>query len=425
MQHPLNQPLENEAVSYLPQGAVYIEQGKVKWCGQRDWLSEQMPEALADDVEVCDHQTQLILPGFVDCHIHYPQTEMIAAYGNQLLEWLETYTFPTEQKFADPAHATAIAQRFLHELLRNGTTTALVFGSVHKTSVDCFFEQALALNLRMLCGKVMMDRHAPDALTDTPESSYADSKALIERWHEKGRLHYAVTPRFAPTSTPEQLAMAARLLKEYPSTYLHTHLSENLNEIDWVLSLFPEAKHYLDVYDQAGLVKERSVFAHGIHLCDDECQRLGEADASVAHCPTSNLFLGSGLFPLSTLEKAGVTVGMGTDVGAGTSFSMLQTLGEGYKVQQLRGERLSPFKALYLATLGGAKALKLEQAIGQIAKGYEADLVVLDVAGTDFMAFRDGFNQTLMERLFVLNTLGDDRAVAATYIMGEVYKGEA
>ncbi len=294
-----------------------------------------------------------------------------------------------------------------------------MFGSVHAVSVDAFFEAAEALNLRMIAGKVMMDRNAPDYLTDTPASSYAESKALIERWHGKGRLHYAVTPRFAPTSSPEQLRLAGQLLREYPGLYLHTHLAENLDEIDWVKALFPEQEGYLDVYDHFQLLGERSVFAHGVHLCDAECQRLAETGSAIAHCPTSNLFLGSGLFNLRQAEQFKVNVGLGTDVGAGTSFSMLQTLNEAYKVQQLQKNRLNPFKSLYLATLGGARALRLEDRIGSFAAGNDADFVVLDYHATPLLSYRLQQSRTLADRLFVLLTLGDDRTVQQTFAAGQ------
>jgi guanine deaminase len=369
-------------------------------------------------VELSEYRDALITPGFIDSHIHYPQTGMIASYGEQLLDWLNTYTFPTERQFEDKAHAADVAGIFLKELLRNGTTTALVFGSVHRQSVDAFFEAAEALNLRMIAGKVLMDRNAPDYLTDTAESGYAESKALIERWHGKGRLHYAVTPRFAPTSSPEQLSLAGKLLGEYPDLYMHTHLSENRQEIEWVKQLFPERSGYLDVYDHYQLIGPRAVFAHGVHLCDDECQRLAETGSAVAFCPTSNLFLGSGLFDLAKLERHGVRVGLGTDVGAGTSFSQLQSLNEAYKIMQLQGKKLDPFKSLYLATLGGAQALYLDDKIGNFECGKDADFVVLDYKATPLIDYRLQQATSLAEKLFALCMLGDDRAIKQTFAAG-------
>jgi len=364
------------------------------------------------------HEDALILPGFIDTHIHLPQMEMVGAHGEQLLEWLEKYVFPAEAKFADPAYASDISERFLDELLRNGTTTALVFGSVHAASVDAFFSACERRNLRMIAGKAMMDRHCPDSVCDSAESSYRDSKRLIERWHGRGRLRYAVTPRFAPTSSPAQLSRAGQLLREHPGVYLHTHMSENLDEVAWVERLFPEAAHYLDTYDEAGLLGKRSVFAHCIHLNDDEWARLAQSRSNVAFCPTSNLFLGSGLFPLSCARRHGVSVGLGTDIGGGTSFSLLQTLNEAYKVLQLRGEHLSPFKAFYLATLGGAEALDLSDTVGNFTPGKEADFVIIDTVSTPLLAFRIPHCRDLGEMLFVLSTLGDDRAVRQTWSGG-------
>ncbi len=400
---------------YFEDGLLVVADGKVAQIGH---AAELLP-TLAAGTEVVEYPNALITPGFVDTHIHYPQTGMIASYGEQLLDWLDTYTFPTERAFADKAHAGEVAEVFLNELLRNGTTTALVFGSVHKESVDAFFEACEKRNLRMIAGKVLMDRNAPDYLTDTAETGYADSKELIERWHGKGRLHYAVTPRFAPTSTPEQLALAGQLFKEYPDLYMHTHLSENRKEIEWVRELFPERQGYLDVYDHHGLIGARSVFAHGVHLCDEECQRLGETGSAVAFCPTSNLFLGSGLFDLEKVEDFGVRVGLGTDVGAGTSFSQLQSLNEAYKVMQLQGKKLDPFKSLYLATLGGARALYLDDRIGNLQPGKDADFVVLDYQATPLIDYRLRQARTLEEKLFALTILGDDRAVKETFAAGE------
>jgi guanine deaminase len=403
-----------QSYEYFEDGVLVVDNGQVTKIGH---AKDVLPTLKG--VDVIEYRDALITPGFIDTHIHYPQTGMIAAYGEQLLDWLNTYTFPTEKQFADPAHAADVAQIFLKELLRNGTTTALVFASVHKQSVDAFFEASQALNLRMIAGKVMMDRNAPDYLTDTAQSSYDDSKELIERWHGKARLHYAVTPRFAPTSTPEQLAAAGKLLAEYDDLYMHTHLSENVDEIAWVKSLFPEQKGYLDVYDHFQLLSERSMFAHGVHLCDEECQRLAETGSAVSHCPTSNLFLGSGLFNLKQAEQFKVNVGLGTDVGAGTSFSMLQTLNEAYKVQQLQRNKLSPFKSLFLATLGGAQALRLDDKIGSFAQGNDADFIVLDYHATPLLSYRLQQAKNLEEKLFVLMTIGDDRAVQETFAAGQ------
>ncbi|MDH0745407.1 guanine deaminase [Pseudomonas sp. GD03842] len=415
--HSLADPAQvgiEASYEYFDDGLMVVENGTITAVGHAD----ELLGTLAKDVEVVTYTDALITAGFVDTHIHLPQTGMVGSYGEQLLDWLNTYVFPVERQFADPAHAAQVSDIFIKELLRNGTTTALVFGSRHKESVDAFFTAAEKLNLRMIAGKVMMDRNAPDYLVDTAESSYLDSKALIERWHGKGRLHYAVTPRFAPTSTPEQLQLAGQLLGEYPDLYLQTHISENLKEVEWVKALFPERKNYLDVYDHFKLLGERSVFAHGVHLCEQECQRLAETGSAIAFCPTSNFFLGSGLFNLPMAEKHKVNVGLGTDVGGGTSFSLLQTLNEAYKVMQLQGAKLSPFKSLYLATLGGARALRLEDRIGNLQEGSEADFVVLDFNATPLLSYRMKQATSIEEKLFVLMTLGDDRTVSETYSAG-------
>jgi guanine deaminase len=406
-----------QAYQYFEDGLLVIDQstGCVAQCGD----ANELLSSLHSDVAVEDHRGQLIMPGFVDTHIHYPQTEMIAAFGEKLLEWLETYTFPVESKFSDPVYARGIADRFLDELLRAGTTTALVFGTVHKESVDAFFEACEVRNLRMVAGKVMMDRNAPEYLVDTPESSFTDTQALIDKWHNRGRARYAVTPRFAPTSTSAQLKKAGELLENNPGVYMHTHLSENLDEVAWVKELFPECDGYLDTYDQAGLLGRRSVFAHCLHLTDGEWDRMAESQSNIAFCPTSNLFLGSGLFPLSRAVEADVRVGMGTDVGGGSSFSILQTLNEAYKVLQLRNETLTPFKGFYLATLGGAQVLDMSDVIGNFESGKEADFLIIDKAATPLLEFRMSHCRDLFEQLFVLSMLGDDRVIKATYAAGQ------
>jgi len=411
---PKDVGLEN-SYQFFDDGMIVVEDGHIIDIGETETVIARQP----NDLKITEYEDKLITSGFIDTHIHYPQTGMIASYGEQLLDWLENYTFPEERRFKNPIYALKVARLFFDELASNGTTTALVFGTVHKESVDVFFGEAERRNLRMIAGKVLMDRNAPDYLTDTPESGYQASKELIERWHNRGRLLYAVTPRFAPTSTPEQLATVGKLLEEYPDVYMHTHLSENKKEIEWVLDLFPERDSYLDVYDHYGLLHKRSVFAHGIHLSDCECQRLADTESAIAFCPTSNLFLGSGLFKLPKLEEYGVRIGMGTDVGAGTSFSILQTMSEAYKIMQLQQEKLHPLKSLFLATLGGARSLHLEDKIGNLEVGKEADFVVLDLHATQLMRFRMNQAKTLEEKLFVLMSLGDDRTVCETFIYGE------
>lgn len=418
--------ISQEALHHYADGVVYVKDGYILESGDFAALKARYP--LAD---IVDYRGHIITPGFIDTHVHYPQTEMIGAYGAQLLDWLSRYTFPTEEKFANKAYAEQVADRFLSLMVDNGTTTALVFATVYPVSVDAFFEQAQKRNMRMISGKVLMDRNAPDALQDTPESAYADSKALIKKWHHKGRLSYAVTPRFAPTSTDAELDTAARLLQEYPDVYLHTHLAENKQESAWVHRLFPQDRSYLGVYERHGLVTKRSIFAHSIHLDDIDYAMLQHHDSAVAFCPSSNLFLGSGLFNLDAAHQHNIKVGMGTDIGAGTSFSMLTTMNNAYKVTQLRKaytenpdevKALSPQENLYLATLGGARALSLDDKIGSFTQGKEADFVVLDPKSTSVMAQRITSASSLDDKLFALEILGDDRAVSHTYVMGKKLK---
>lgn len=404
-----------DQVRYIEDGVLIAEQGQILWFGTWNDAQPHLPA----NVEVQHYPEQLIIPGMIDTHIHFPQTEMVGAYGEQLLSWLNTYTFPTEIQFKDKTYASEIAKFFVNELLKNGTTTALVFCTVHPESVDALFEAAEKHQMRLIAGKVMMDRHAPEALCDSADSSYDDSKALIEKWHGQGRALYAITPRFAPTSTPEQLERAGQLKAEYPDVYVHTHLSENKDEIAWVKDLFPAQKGYLDVYHHYGLTGQRSVFAHCVHLEDKEWQCMHETDSAIAFCPTSNLFLGSGLFPLKKIWQQQVKVGLGTDIGAGTSFSLLQTVNEAYKVQQLQGDKLSAFESLYHATLGGAKALDLDDKLGNFNVGKEADFVVLNLKPTVLQQLRQSRAKSLEDSLFALFTMGDDRNIEATYIYGQ------
>jgi guanine deaminase len=399
------------AVRHFADGLLVVEDGIVLACGAFDAL-----EAQFGAVECERFPGGLIVPGFVDAHVHYPQTERIASHGEQLLHWLDRHIFPAEQAFADPAHADAIASFFLDELLRNGTTSALVFATVHAASVDALFAAALERGMRIVTGKVLMDL-GPPGLRDSVAEGRAENEALIARWRGRGRLGYAVTPRFALTSSAAQLADAGRLLSEHPEVLLHTHLSENLGEIAAVGERFADARDYLDCYDRFGLVGPRSVFAHCIHMDDPALARMAEAGAGVAFCPTSNLFLGSGLFDLARADAHGVRVGIGTDIGAGTSFSILHTLGEAYKVCQLRGSSLDPFRALHLATAGRARVMGIADRVGGLAPGQEADFVVLDCAATPLLARRTA-GATLFDRLFALQVLGDDRAIAFTYVAG-------
>lgn len=404
----------SEQLRYIEDGVLISENGIIQWFGPWQQAQEQLQQ-----LHVEHYPEQLILPGFIDTHIHYPQTEMLGAYGEQLLEWLNTYTFPTEIQFSDADYAKKIAEFFIQELLKNGTTTALVFCSVHPQSVDALFEASARRNMRLIAGKVLMDRHAPAELCDTAETAYTDSKSLIEKWHGNGRQLYAITPRFAPTSTPEQLAQAGKLKAEYPDVYVHTHLSENHSEIEWVKSLFPERKNYLDVYHHYGLTGSRSVFAHCVHLEQQEWQCLHDTDSAIAYCPSSNFFLGSGLFPLNQTWQRQVKVGLGTDVGAGTSFSQFSTLNQAYKMQQLQGASLSAAEALYHVTLGAAKALNLEDKLGNFNIGKEADFIVCDLKATPLQALRQQGSQSIEDALFALMMMGDDRNILASYVYGE------
>lgn len=403
------------ALETFEDGVLLLDEGRVAALGP---AAELLPQ-LGESVQRIEHSDEILVPGFIDTHLHFPQCDIIASHGTQLLEWLNTYTFPSELRFGDAAIADETARFFCDQLLLNGTTTAMVFGSVHAQSAESLFAEAKRRKLRMIAGKVMMDRHAPEGLCDTPESSYRDSAALIERWHGVDRLAYAVTPRFAPTSSPEQLQLASQLLKAYPDLYMQTHVSENTDEVAWVKTLFPDRKNYLDVYDHYGLLGPRSVFAHAIYLTEPEWQRLADTQSNVSHCPTSNLFIGSGLFPLQEASKHSVGVGIGTDMGGGDSFSQLRTINEAYKVQQLLGHNLSPEHMLYQLTLGGAASLCLDDKIGNFAIGKEADFVCLNTRATALIERRLSHAQTFSEALFALMMLGDDRAIAQTYVLGE------
>jgi len=403
-----------EAVSYFEDGLLVVEDGLVAELGEAGALME----SLAGDTRIEDLSGKLIVPGLIDCHVHYPQLDVIASYGEELLDWLHRYAFPCEMRFADAAYAREVAALFVDELLKNGTTTALVFGTVHAHSADAVFEVAAAKNMRLIAGKVLMDRNCPEELRDDALTGYEHSRQLIDRWHGKGRLGYAITPRFALTSSEAQLEAAGRLAAEYPDVWVHTHLAENLDEVEQISRLFPWSSSYLDVYHRFGLVRERSVFAHCLHLRDEECRLMARSGAAAAHCPTSNMFLGSGLFDLRRLRELQIRVGLGTDVGGGTSLSLLKTMREAYKVLHLQQQALPPGRALYLATLGAAEALYLDDRIGNFEAGKEADFVVLDPQGTSISAHRTGLAASIGELLFALIVLGDDRNVAATYLQG-------
>jgi guanine deaminase len=404
------------AVAHNEDGAVVVSGGKIAAVGPAKETLARYP-----GVEVTAYPGHLIMAGFIDSHVHYPQLGIIASYGEQLLEWLNRYTFPTECKFADETFARATAEAFLEANLANGVTTASVYCTTHPQSVDAFFEAATARNMRMAAGKVMMDRNAPEQLCDTPERGYRESKELIERWHGKGRLTYVVTPRFAPTSTPAQLEAAGTLWQEYRTTLMQTHISESVYEIEWVKELYPDAPDYLGVYEKYGLIGPGSNFGHAIHLTEREIMRLTETGSGVSHCPTSNTFIGSGLFDMQSLRDCHnpITVGLATDIGGGSSMSMFATMKACYEICQLQGYSLHPAKAFYLATLGSANVLRMGDKVGNLAPGFEADMIVLDLKSKPLIEHRMRTVRDLWETLFVQMILADERAVIATYVAGE------
>lgn len=406
--------LDAQATHWHEDGVLLVEQGRVLACGDYAMLQAQLPA----DTVLHDLRGKLITPGFIDTHLHYPQTDIIASPAPALLPWLDTYTFPCERRFDDPLHATEVARFFIDQLLRCGTTTAMVYCTVHPASVDAFFSASAARNLRMVAGKVMMDRHCPDFLRDTAESGARDSEVLIQRWHGQGRQLYALTPRFAPTSSEAQLRLCGELAARYPDVFVQTHVAENTDEVAWVKALFPNARSYLDVYQQYGLLRARTMLGHCIWLDAVDRTVMAESGAAAAVCPTSNLFLGSGLFDFASADASGMPYSLATDVGGGTSFSILQTMNAAYKVARLGGVHLPALRMFYLATLGAARQMRLEHAIGHFAAGTEADFVLLDPQATPLLARRSAHCESLEEQLFALALLGDDRAVAATFAAG-------
>ena len=405
-----------ECLVYESDAVIVMEGGKITQVGRaQDILSS------LDGVEVKHYTDSIIIPGFIDSHVHYPQTEIIGAYGEQLLDWLNNYTFIAEQGFKNKEHASEVAKVFLKEQLRNGVTSSTVYCTVFPQSVDAIFEEAAKYDMRIMAGKVCMDRNAPEALLDTPQRAYDESSALIKKWHNKGRAEYVITPRFVPTSTPEQMEMMQALAAESPDMLIQSHVSENVNEVAWVKDLCPKAKDYTDAYAQYGLVRPRAIYGHGIHLTDRELSVFSETGAAVAHCPTSNFFLGSGCLNVKKLRDKNrpVHVGLATDLGAGTSFSMLQTMNEAYKAAQMNGTPYTSLHSFYLASRGTAEALGLQDKIGTIAVGMEADLTVLNLKSTPIIDYRMKYAKDLEEVLFIQMTLGDDRAIAATYVSGK------
>lgn len=399
---------------FLEDGLLVTRDGHIAAIGPAQELLPNLPA----DLEVVGHADSILMPGFVDTHIHYPQTDVIGSGGRQLLDWLQDYTFPTERRFSDPVYARVVADLFLDELVRNGTTTAMVFCTVHRASVDAFFQSAAARSMRMVAGKILMDRNSPEYLRDSVSTGEHDSRELIHKWHGHERLSYAITPRSAITSSEAQLQSAGQLAKEFPDALIQTHVAENLDEIAWVKQLFPQARSYLDVYDSYGLIRDRAIYAHCIHLDQADRARMAQSGAAAAFCPSSNLYLGSGLFDIAAADASGMPFSIATDVGGGNNFSMLRTLGDAYKIAQLSRQHLSPLRAFYLATLGGARALGLDAQIGRFAVGAEADFIVLNLRATPLIARRTVQSRTLAEKLLVLMALGDDRVVSHTYVLG-------
>ncbi|WP_284265718.1 guanine deaminase [Roseicyclus amphidinii] len=406
-----------EAARHERHGAVLVRDGLIAAVGDGAELRARHPAA-----QVTEHGDALILPGFVDAHAHYPQTAIIASWGKRLIDWLNSYTFPEEARFSDPAYAAEVAGRYLDLLLTNGTTTVASYCTIHPESVDAFFEAAQARGMRALAGKTCMDRDtAPAFLRDTAQSAYDDSRALLARWHGVDRLSCIITPRFSPTSTPEQLEALGALWAEHPDCLMQTHLSEQTDEIAWVKSLYPAARDYLDTYEAHGLLGPNGLYGHAIHLEPREIDRLAETGAAVVHCPTSNTFIGSGLFDMGL--RARMRVGLATDTGGGSSFSMLRTMAAAYEVAQLRGTALHPSELLWLATGGSAEALRLGHRIGRLAEGYEADMVVLDLASTPAIAQASARAGNIWEAVFPTIMMGDDRAVLQTYVAGRPARG--
>ncbi|UWP98951.1 guanine deaminase [Aliiroseovarius crassostreae] len=403
----------DEATRHHARGGVVIDAGKIIAVGPADDMRAQYPQA-----QVTDYGNALISPGFIDAHAHYPQTAIIASWGKRLIDWLNSYTFPEESRFADRPHAQSIAESYFDLVTAAGTTTTVSYCTIHPESVDAYFSAAQNRGLRVFGGKTCMDRNAPDTLTDTAQSAYEDSKALLEEWHGVDRLSYVITPRFAPTSTPEQLDALGTLWREHPDLLMQTHISEQHEEIAWVQDLFPDSRDYLDVYEKFGLAREGALFGHAIHLTERERDRLHEMKASLIHCPTSNMFIGSGLFDMAGLMATGQRIGLATDTGGGSSFSMLRTMAAAYEVGQLSGTALHPAQLWWLATAGSAQSLLMGDVIGTLAPGYEADLAVIDLSSTPAIAQRAARAEDLWQALFPTIMMGDDRAVTSVWAGG-------
>ena len=404
-----------DSVSISENTAILINVNKIEKIGSPNELVAETQGA-----EVYDFQDNLLMSGYIDAHAHYPQTPIIASWGKRLIDWLNTYTFPEEEKYGNSKYAEQIADIYLDFLISNGTTSVSTFCTIHPESVDAIFLAAQKRNMCLIAGKNAMDRNAPKALLDTPKRAYDESKKLIHKWHRTGRLRYAITPRFSPTSSPEQLSMLGELWAEYPDCLMQTHLSEQVDEIEWVQSLFPNTKDYLDTYEQFGLLGEKAIYGHAIHLKNREIERLKDVGAGLVHCPTSNTFIGSGLFDMEYLQEQRLNIGLATDTGGGSSFSMLRTMASCYEIAQLRNNALHPAQLLWLATVGSAKTLHLDKEIGNLKPGYFADVIALDLNSTDVITQRAKSGNTIWEAIFPTLMMGDDRAIAATFIAGNL-----
>jgi guanine deaminase len=399
-------------------GGVLLDAGRIVAVGDADKLKAQYPQAA-----VISYGKDLICPGFVDAHVHYAQTAMIASWGKRLIDWLNTYTFPEEALFANQGYPEQIATRFLDLTAANGTTTVASFATIHPASVDAIFEAAAARGQCVVAGKTCMDRNAPENLRDTVQSAYDDSKALIARWHGTGRAQYAITPRFSPTSTPEQLSALGALWAEHPDCLMQTHLSEQTDEIEWVRRLYPLARDYLDTYEAHGLLGARGLYGHCVHLTPREMDRLAEVQGRVIHCPTSNAFIGSGALNLPELAAKGIPLGLATDTGGGSSFSMLRTMAATYEAAQHHGHALHAAQLMWLATAGSAHALHLDHEIGSLKTGNYADIVVIDMQSTAAISQRANRSGSVWEDVFATVMMGDDRAIRATWIAGKCVTG--
>ena len=417
--NPFEQGIE-AATQIDSKGGILIRAGKIKAIGAGDALRAAHPQA-----KVVEYGDKLLVAGFVDAHVHYPQTAIIASWGKRLIDWLNTYTFPEEMRFDDQHYAAMIAERYLDLALSHGTTAFSSYSTIHPESVSALFEAAAKRGLCVVAGKTCMDRNAPEGLCDTPQSAYDDSKALLQKYHGRDRLNYAITPRFSPTSSPEQLDALGQLWAEHPECLMQTHLSEQVDEIEWVRALFPEARDYLDTYERYGLLGARGVYGHAIHLEPREKDRLKEVGAALVHCPTSNAFIGSGLFDMGGLMTAGQRIGLATDTGGGSSFSMLRTMACAYEIGQLNGTVLHPAELMWLATAGSAKALHLDPQIGTLDPGKFADIVVLDLNATPAISQRAATADDLWSALFPTIMMGDDRAINAVWVQGNLVKTPA